>query len=121
MAFNKLCAPALIYIVFSISQIVIDSFKGLYNVALVKLFVAILFTILLNHLCESGLGIISWIIVFIPFLIMSLVSALLISMFGLNATTGMRKEEEVEDTSKTDEQIKNYQMMTDEEYLRKID
>lgn len=121
MAFNKLCAPALIYIVFSISQIVIDSFKGLYNVALVKLFVAILFTILLNHLCESGLGIISWIIVFIPFLVMSLVSALLISMFGLNATTGMKKKEVVENTGKTDEQIKNYQMMTDEQYLRKID
>lgn len=121
MAFNKLCAPALIYIVFSISQIVIDSFKGLYNVALVKLFVAILFTILLNHLCESGLGIISWIIVFIPFLVMSIVSALLISMFGLNATTGMKKEEVAEDTNKTDEQIKNYQMMTDEQYLRKID
>jgi len=88
MVFGQLCAPALIYIVFSITQITMDSLKGLYNMAMVKVFVSILFTILLNHLCERGLGIISWIIVFIPFMLMSLIVALLLTTFGLNPTTG---------------------------------
>ena len=65
-----------------------DSLKGLYNVAFVKLFISLLFTILLNHLCLRGLGIISWIIVFIPFMLMSLIVALLLTMFGLDPSTG---------------------------------
>jgi hypothetical protein len=91
MVFGQLCAPALIYIVFSITQITMDSLKGLHNVAMVKLFISILFTILLNHLCQRGLGIISWIIVFIPFMLMSLITAILLTMFGLDPETGKLK------------------------------
>jgi len=88
MVFGQLCAPALIYIVFSITQITMDSLKGLYNIAFVKLFISLLFTILLNHLCQRGLGIISWIIVFIPFMLMSLISALLIVLLGMDVKSG---------------------------------
>lgn len=84
----KLCPPALIYIVFSIAQILIDTFKGLYNTAFMKFVVAILVTLLLNGLCDGGLGIISWIIVFIPFILMTFVVAMLLYIFGLNATIG---------------------------------
>ena len=68
MVFNQLCPPALIYLIFSTTQVIIDSVKGLYNTALMKIWVAILFTILLNYLCSLGLGTISWLIVFIPFI-----------------------------------------------------
>ena len=44
MAFGQLCAPALIYIVFSITQVTMDSLKGMHNVAFVKLFISILFS-----------------------------------------------------------------------------
>lgn len=91
MAFQNLCAPALIYLLFSITQVVIDSVKGLYNTALVKVWVAFIFTILLNYLCQLGLGIISWIIVFIPFILMTLIVAILLLMFGLDPTTGKLK------------------------------
>ena len=91
MAFQNLCAPALIYLMFSITQVVIDSVKGLYNTALVKIWVAFIFTILLNYLCQLGLGIISWIIVFIPFILMTLIVAILLLMFGLDPTTGKLK------------------------------
>ena len=60
MAFQNLCPPALIYLIFSITQVVIDTVKGLYNTALIKVWVAFIFTILLNYLCQLGLGIISW-------------------------------------------------------------
>jgi len=91
MAFQNLCPPALIYLLFSITQVVIDTVKGLYNTALVKVWVAFVFTILLNYLCNLGLGIISWLIVFIPFLLMTLVVAILLLMFGLDPSTGKLK------------------------------
>jgi len=83
-----LCAPALIYVAFSLTQVIIDSFKGLYNTALLKIIVMIIITILLNTLCQSGMGIVSWIIVFIPFIFMSVIVAILLYVFGLDPATG---------------------------------
>jgi len=94
MVFNQLCPPALIYLIFSTTQVIIDSVKGLYNTALMKIWVAILFTILLNYLCSLGLGTISWLIVFIPFILMTLVVAVLLLMFGLDPSTGKLKMEQ---------------------------
>ena len=91
MVFNSLCPPALIYLIFSVTQIVIDTVKGMYNTAIIKIWVAIIFTILLNYLCQIGLGIISWFIVFIPFVLMTLIVAILLFMFGLDPKTGKIK------------------------------
>ena len=44
-----ICPPALIYLIFCIVQIILDSINGLYNTALVKTFVAIIITFLLVH------------------------------------------------------------------------
>lgn len=112
MVFNRLCAPALIYIVFSISQITIDSLKGKYNIAMVKLFISFLFTILLNHLCQRGLGIISWIIVFIPFMMMTLLAAILLVMLGLDPSQGKLKENEAKkrELDAREKAILDYQM-----------
>jgi hypothetical protein len=84
----NLCSPAIIYLIFSITQILIDTFKGLYNAALIKIIVTIMVTLLLNILCERGLSVVSWIIVFIPFILMTLVVSMILYFFGLNATTG---------------------------------
>ena len=84
----NLCAPALIYVAFSLTQIVIDTFKGLYNTAFFKVIVMIIITILLNALCQAGMGIISWIIVFVPFIFMSVIVAILLYVFGLDPATG---------------------------------
>ena len=84
----SLCAPALIYVAFSLTQIVIDTFKGLYNTAFFKVIVMIIITILLNALCQSGMGIVSWIIVFVPFIFMSIIVAILLYVFGLDPATG---------------------------------
>jgi hypothetical protein len=45
-------------------------------------------TVLLNILCQSGLGLISWLIVFIPFILMTVIVTMLLYVFGLNTTTG---------------------------------
>ena len=85
----NLCAPALIYIIFSISQIIIDAFQEKYNMALIKLFIAVLFTMLLEFLCQRGLGIVSWIIVFVPFILMSVLTRQIkLIVFGLDSNPG---------------------------------
>jgi TolA-binding protein len=48
----------------------------------------IVFTLLLNILCNRGLGIISWLIVFIPFILMTYITAILLYTFGLSPTKG---------------------------------
>jgi hypothetical protein len=78
MALEEVCSPAIIYVAFSIIHILIDVFKNMYNAALVKFIIMIVFTILLNILCSRGLGIVSWFIVFIPFITMTLLSQLIL-------------------------------------------
>ena len=83
-----ICAPALIYIVFSLTQIIIDIFQAMYNTAFMKLIVATIITILLDALCKRGLDVISWVIVFIPFIFMTVIVSVLLYIFGLNSDTG---------------------------------
>ena len=84
----NLCPPALIYLVFSLTHIVIDTFKGLYNTAFFKFIVMIMVTFLLNILCDGGLSVVSWIIVFIPFIFMTIIVTMLLYIFGLDAASG---------------------------------
>ena len=84
----SLCPPALIYIAFSLTQVVIDTFKGLYNTAFFKFIVMTMITLLLNALCQMGLGIVSWIFVFIPFIFMTVIVAMLLYIFGLKDSSG---------------------------------
>ena len=88
MAMERLCPPAAIFLVFMIIQISIDSAKGYLNSALMKVWVGILLTILLNYLCSSGLGIVSWLFIFIPFVLMTVIITVLLFMFGLDPKTG---------------------------------
>jgi len=88
---DNICPPALIYIIFSLTQIIIDLFKGLYNTAFFKTIIMIFVSLLLNILCYYNLGIISWILVFIPFIFMSIIVAILLFVFGLDPATGKLK------------------------------
>ena len=83
-----LCVPALIYLIYGATRVIIDTYKGMYNLAFMQIWITILFTYLLNVLCRGGLGIISWIIIAIPFLLMSIIAAVLLMSFGLDPSTG---------------------------------
>ena len=48
----------------------------------------IIFTIILNLLCQQGLGIISWFIVFVPFIFMTIITTILLFVFGLDPKKG---------------------------------
>jgi hypothetical protein len=85
---EDLCPPAILYLGFSLIQIIIDIFKSMYNTAIIKFIVMIVFTIILNILCNAGLSVISWMIVFIPFIMMTILTSLLLFVFGLSPSSG---------------------------------
>lgn len=84
----ELCKPALIYLIFSFVQVIIDTFNGYFNVAMLKVFTAIIISILFNYLCKQGLGIVSWVIIFIPFILKSVVISILLLTLGLDPRSG---------------------------------
>jgi len=88
---DKLCPPALLYVAFSITQIIIDIFKNMYNTAFFKFIVMVIFTFALNMLCQNGLGVISWFIVFVPFIMMTIITTLMLIVFGLSPDSGKLK------------------------------
>ena len=91
MFINNICSPAIIYLGFSITQIIIDIYKNMYNTAFLKFVVSIVFTIILNIICERGLSVISWIIVFVPFMFITVITSILLYMFGLDPFFGKLK------------------------------
>ena len=97
---ENICTPALLYVAFSITHVIIDTFKGLYNTAMTKFIVMIIFTAVLNILCQSGLGFISWIIVFIPFIMMSIITTMVLFSLGLSPSSGKLKREDTDKSNK---------------------
>ena len=79
-----LCGPALVYIGFSLIQIFIDIYAGVFNSAFLKFVVMIIFTLIINILCSLGFVVIAWVLVFIPIIMMTIISTLLLRVFGLD-------------------------------------
>ena len=53
--FNQICTPALIYLIFGLTHIFIAMFNQYYSLAMKEFLMTLLFTVILNFLCESGL------------------------------------------------------------------
>lgn len=100
----KVCAPALIYCLFVLTQIIIDIFKLEYQHAFVKFIIMIIITFLLNLLCERDLSFVSWMIVFIPFIFTTYLTFLLVYLFGYNTLSGNLNEQKKMNT-KTNKEI----------------
>jgi len=84
MFLSSICAPALIYIGFSLIQIFIDIYSNKINEAFLKFIFMLIFTLIINILCDLGFVVIAWIIVFIPIIMMTIISTLLLQVFGLD-------------------------------------
>ena len=125
MSVSEICPPAFIYLCFSLTQITIDTIKGEHNKALFKLWITIIFTLLLNNLCRRGLGMVSWIIIMMPFMLMSIITTILLYVFGFDPTTGKLKyyTPEGQDTIGVDERgrVGKEEKNSDSSYARPID
>jgi len=81
---EKICPPALLYLAFSMIQIVIDLFQGDYQTSLLKFIIMFIFTAILNILCLNGYTKFVWFIVIIPIILLTYISSVLFYVFGVN-------------------------------------
>lgn len=86
-------------------QLFILYFKRLYNTAFMKIIVASMVTLLLNILWERWLSVVSWIIVFIPFLFGR---CNCYYVFGLDAASGTIDYKCKDKTGTTTGTVNNY-------------
>jgi hypothetical protein len=84
---ETLCAPAILYVGFSLTHIIIDTGREEYSSAMVKFAIMVVFTMILDILCRRGLGSVSWVLVLVPFVSMTIITAILLSLFGVNTYT----------------------------------
>lgn len=84
MTITSLCPQALIFVLFAMTHIVLDTMKGYYNEAFIKIWVSLIYTLILNILCTRGLGTIAWFLVLLPFIFMTAIVAMIIFSFGLS-------------------------------------
>ena len=87
MITSFLCGPAIIYIGFSLIQIIIDIYKEIYNAAFIKFIAMLVMSLIINILCDMGLTVLAWFFVFIPIIMMTIVSTLLLQTFGTSPDT----------------------------------
>jgi len=73
---DSLCPPALLYLLFVTIQIALDISLGMFVLAAIKLAAGIFGVVVLDALCGVNLGIVSWVIIATPFVVMSLATAI---------------------------------------------
>ena len=93
MIIEKLCPPAIVFIVFTLIHIIMELYDYKYSRALLKAILAILVICLLQALCVTGMHIISWVIVFMPLIIYSYMTLVIYFVFGTNPSEKMKRYE----------------------------
>ena len=106
MFFTSLCTPALIYLVFFLTHSLVATFQNNYKHAILQILLGILMTFLLQLLCLRKMDIISWIIVFIPFIFYTYMVMIIYYVFGINpqVESETKEEEEENDTSDSEDE-----------------
>jgi hypothetical protein len=84
MILNYLCAPALLYVVFFLIQIVIEISNESYKQALTQTIICVIFTCILQIFCNANLTLIAWLLVFIPVIMYTYMVLLIFMVFRLN-------------------------------------
>jgi len=60
----------------------------LYNMVIIKICIGTIGTLLLNILCQNNMSVISWLIVSIPFIMMTVIATFILVVLGLDPATG---------------------------------
>ena len=123
MFLSSICAPALIYIGFSLIQIFIDIYSNKINEAFLKFIFMLIFTLIINILCDLGFVVIAWILVFIPIIMMTIISTLLLQVFGLDpdAKDLRSKTRNARDSSNNDIELTDNELLNQQKYAYEYD
>lgn len=77
---EELCPPALLYLVYIAVQIGLDLSLGMYITAGVKVIGGLAAVVILDGFCSVDLGIVSWVIMAMPFVITALATSIAIGL-----------------------------------------
>lgn len=73
---EDLCRPALLYLIFLVIQLGLDASMGLWITFVIKFLFGIAAVVVLDMFCGIGLGVVSWFLVAMPFIVTSLATAI---------------------------------------------
>jgi hypothetical protein len=73
---DMLCPPALLYLLYIVVQVGLDLSLGLFLTAGVKVIMGLAGTVILDAFCSVELGILSWVIIATPFIIVALATSI---------------------------------------------
>jgi hypothetical protein len=100
---EDLCPPALLYLIFLVIQVGLDASLGLWATLVIKIVLGLAAVVVLDTFCGVGLGVVSWFLVAMPFLITALATAISIGS-GFDAMiVGQWKETFYDKTAKTND------------------
>ena len=91
MILSNLCSPALLYLIFMMIHVITQMVNKQYNDALVKLIIALIFTMVLQLFCMQNMKIISWLLVFIPIIMYTYTTLIIFFVFGVNPTKRVKQ------------------------------
>jgi hypothetical protein len=97
---EDLCPPALLYLVFLVIQLGLDLAHGLIATFVVKAVLGTAVVVVLDVFCGMGLGVVSWFLVAIPFIITALGTSIAL---GLHFDDMFVKEKFLDKNAKTDD------------------
>ena len=67
------------YMAFALSGVAMDLVSGVYSAATSKAVVGVIITMLLSALCRRGFTVLAWLIVLVPFALMTLIIMMLLA------------------------------------------
>ena len=89
---DSLCPPAMLYLIFITVQIALDVSLGHLMTAVVKLVGGLVGVFFLDALCGIDLGIVSWFIVAVPFIVTALATSVALGLDADRRVTTQVKE-----------------------------
>lgn len=89
---DALCPPALLYLLYVVIHTGLDLSLGRFGTAVIKTVMGVSGVVILDALCSVDLGIVSWVIVATPFIMVALASSISLGLGIDRATYGPIKE-----------------------------
>lgn len=104
---EDLCPPALLYLIFLVVQLGLDASLGLWVTMVIKAVLGFAMVSVLDVFCGIELGVVSWFIVAVPFLVTALGTAIAMGTSFDKVVLLQLKEEFVDTTAHGPLDLKN--------------
>ena len=97
---EELCPPALLYLIYIVVQVGLDLTLGMYITAGVMVLAGLAGVVILDGFCSVDLGIVSWVIMAMPFVITALATSIAMGLQLDRAIVGVAREHFTDDKKK---------------------